>query len=551
MNVLRLLYQAVMPGKRVPYINGAIRELFPAEAGQHTLNQAVFEEIFAHLKQAAEVGEQLDSNQHQGVMESLPVAVLRLRENGHLEYANPSARTLIDNATLFMLQDDQLGLVQPQHRLKLTQLFADSSDTPAHTQLDSSSERLQIISYPHQGQHDLRTLVISTDSQNVVNAEQLIGLYGFTQAEAKVAAMITAGQAPDEIANKLNKSVETVRSHLKSALRKSDSSRQTQLVSRVLTGIAPLLTPAAEPTVTETSGETIFTEDGRCIGFACYGPASGKPAMLFPSFRGSRLELTLDEAALTLLNRRIIIVERPGHGLSDPTDDLSYQLLARDVLRIADHLQISHFDVIGNSIGGYVALQTLPWLEKRVLRLLLISSTGSVAAMQADPKTYWWVQFYTQMLSLVPDLSQKFWFTVERKFADDEDKHKAFFADHSPLEVATVVDNPAVWRVYHDNRIEGSRTTAWGAIHDLLRGIKNSETDLRQITVPTEIWHGELDNQISPSQAAALQQMLPDARLQLIDNGGHYIYLTHMQRILTAFDEAAINQQNAPTNSSL
>ncbi len=71
-----------------------------------------------------------------------------------------------------------------------------------------------------------------------LNEPLLVKLYGLTDAEARVAAGITLGNSPEELAATLNVSVHTVRSQLKSVFRKTGASRQNTLSRLLLTGPA-------------------------------------------------------------------------------------------------------------------------------------------------------------------------------------------------------------------------------------------------------------------------------------------------------------------------
>jgi DNA-binding CsgD family transcriptional regulator len=63
--------------------------------------------------------------------------------------------------------------------------------------------------------------------------EVLSEIFSLTPAEAKVASMIAAGASPEEIANELNLSRETVRNQLKAIFGKTGTHRQNELVALV------------------------------------------------------------------------------------------------------------------------------------------------------------------------------------------------------------------------------------------------------------------------------------------------------------------------------
>ena len=65
-----------------------------------------------------------------------------------------------------------------------------------------------------------------------------------------------------------------------------------------------------------TTGEQIWLHDGRALGYAEYGDRGGKPVFFFQGTPGSRL-LHPDETQLRAFGARLIMLDRPGFGLSD------------------------------------------------------------------------------------------------------------------------------------------------------------------------------------------------------------------------------------------
>lgn len=86
--------------------------------------------------------------------------------------------------------------------------------------------------------------------------------------------------------------------------------------------------------------------------------------------------------------RRIIAVELQGHGRTADIDrPLRYEHMADDVAGLLAHLEIDRADIMGYSLGGGVALQTVIRHPAQVRRLVIISrqikSTGFFPEVQA------------------------------------------------------------------------------------------------------------------------------------------------------------------------
>lgn len=100
------------------------------------------------------------------------------------------------------------------------------------------------------------------------------------------------------------------------------------------------------------TSQTITLEDGRTLGYAEYGPATGRPIFHLHGLPGSRFEGKLFEPAAFLHNARIISIDRPGVGLSSPQPGRTAIDHARDVQALAAHLKLNTFAVMGVSGGG-------------------------------------------------------------------------------------------------------------------------------------------------------------------------------------------------------
>ena len=116
--------------------------------------------------------------------------------------------------------------------------------------------------------------------------------------------------------------------------------------------------------------------DGRSVGYAEYGDPMGKPVLHFHGLPSSRFEghrPTMDEIA-TRLHARVIVVERPGIGLSDhkPYTIASWPSI---VMEVASALRLRRFAVMGVSSGGkYVA--ACAWkIPQRITAAGIISGT--------------------------------------------------------------------------------------------------------------------------------------------------------------------------------
>lgn len=104
---------------------------------------------------------------------------------------------------------------------------------------------------------------------------------------------------------------------------------------------------------------------------------NGPPIVLvhgFASSRATNWRSTGWYRALTDAGRQVIGLDVRGHGESDkPHDAAAYDEaeLERDVTRLLDHLNIDQADVMGYSMGGFIALRLLAEQPQRLNKLII------------------------------------------------------------------------------------------------------------------------------------------------------------------------------------
>ena len=96
---------------------------------------------------------------------------------------------------------------------------------------------------------------------------------------------------------------------------------------------------------------------GRRLGYAEYGDPSGPVVLWFHGTPGGRRQFPLlGRRAAEKLGLRVVLVERPGSGLSDPHPYNAVADWAADAAQVADTLDAERLGVIGLSGGGPYAL---------------------------------------------------------------------------------------------------------------------------------------------------------------------------------------------------
>jgi pimeloyl-ACP methyl ester carboxylesterase len=117
-----------------------------------------------------------------------------------------------------------------------------------------------------------------------------------------------------------------------------------------------------------------LTVDGFPVHFIDMG--RGRPVVLIHGLADSCYTWHGNVAALLDAGMRVLLVDQPGMGLSGvpPAPYLySVENQARAVGMVIDHLNIRRFDLVGNSMGGGLALYLAKRLEARVASVTVVA----------------------------------------------------------------------------------------------------------------------------------------------------------------------------------
>lgn len=237
--------------------------------------------------------------------------------------------------------------------------------------------------------------------------------------------------------------------------------------------------------------------DGRKLSYDEYGAPDGKPLFYFHGSPSSRLEakLYLSEELLQLLGVRLIAVDRPGMGLSDFQPNRRLLGFPKDLVALADHLDIGQFAVLAYSLGGPYALACAYAIPERLTKVGIVSG----AALFTEPELMTNInegtcKFLTMprekpllALALVDDVG------VMPRVAP-----RKLIAGAAALPEAdrAVVSAPEVQRGFIDAVHEPIRQGTRGAFHESLLAVTDYGFRLQDIRAPIQLWHGEADKNI-------------------------------------------------------
>lgn len=107
------------------------------------------------------------------------------------------------------------------------------------------------------------------------------------------------------------------------------------------------------------------------------GTPGDPPMFLVHGFTGSKEDFADEVPRLAAAGRHVVAPDLRGHGSSskpDSTDAYSLEIMAGDVVALADALGWAGFDLLGHSMGGMVAQIVTIGCPDRVSRLVLMDT---------------------------------------------------------------------------------------------------------------------------------------------------------------------------------
>lgn len=124
-------------------------------------------------------------------------------------------------------------------------------------------------------------------------------------------------------------------------------------------------------------GRTVFVGDDEYL-VREMGPDQGVPVLLVHGLAGASLTEWYQVAPSLAVDRKVIMVDHRGHGLS-ARGDLRFEVSddADDLAGVLDALGVGQVDVIGYSMGGVIAQALVQRHPGRVRKLVLIATFAS------------------------------------------------------------------------------------------------------------------------------------------------------------------------------
>ena len=239
------------------------------------------------------------------------------------------------------------------------------------------------------------------------------------------------------------------------------------------------------------------------------------PLVLLQHFRGN-LD-NWDPALVDALaaDRRVVTFDNVGVGATTGQTPTTVEAMAHDAIAFIEALSLQRVDLLGFSIGSFVA-QEIALIRPDLLRRVVLASS----APQGAAGMHGWVP---EVIGAVgaPETSPEGYLSV-------------FFA---PTDTSREAGQQAAGRIFGGRTTDRDEPTTWQtrqAQYDAVCawGIPNSSLleRVNAIDLPVFVANGDSDPMILPRYSYLLAGLLPDARLTIYPDSAHGFLFQHHSR---------------------
>jgi pimeloyl-ACP methyl ester carboxylesterase len=261
---------------------------------------------------------------------------------------------------------------------------------------------------------------------------------------------------------------------------------------------------------THASAQRVTAENGIEYAYRDLGQ-SEVPLVLLQHFRGN-LD-NWDPALIDALaaERRVVTFDNAGVGATSGKTPNSIEAMAHDAIAFLDAMGFERIDLLGFSIGSFVA-QEIALIRPDALRRVVLASS----APQGAPGMHGWAP---EVIAAVGGREPNPQGYLEVFFAHTETSRAAGQeAAGRIFGRSTDRDEPTSWQT---RQAQYDAICAWGIPnHALLERVTG-------IQLPVFVANGDSDPMILPRYSQLLAGLLPDARLKIYPDSAHGFLFQH------------------------
>jgi pimeloyl-ACP methyl ester carboxylesterase len=264
--------------------------------------------------------------------------------------------------------------------------------------------------------------------------------------------------------------------------------------------------------------------DGRRLAYDDVGDPKGAPVLYLHGCPDCRLTRHPDDGVAHTRGIRLLSVDRPGYGASDPPAEPTLESVGRDLSQLLDALALDRCAVLAWSSGAMVALALAAERPDAISHLTLVAGTLPNPGPCTDDDLALIVEL------LVPaDLTRDLAIENIR-----ENKSAAYLRDLESV--------PGLAERLADGFLAAVAHGTTGAVFDIRAVASPLSLDLSTIETPVSLFYAERDDVVPVSTGSFLSKALPNATLEVVPNASHLLLMTHWSTLLDSLGRPSLEE---------
>lgn len=275
-----------------------------------------------------------------------------------------------------------------------------------------------------------------------------------------------------------------------------------------------MTTTAASTASAATTPTRHIDAAGTRFAYRELGPRTGVPLVLLHHFTA-----TIDDWDPRVLDgiaseRHVVVFDNRGVGGTPGRVPSTVEGMAKDALAFIDALGLAEVDLLGFSLGGFIA-QVIATREPRLVRRLILAGTGPAGFKGVGQLNRRLLTDTTQGAVRVSDPKPLLFFTRTSAGRAAAADYMARISERTGDRVRRTSLRAAARQLV--------AITRWGA---------QAPMDLGLITQPALVANGEDDRMLATRASFDLAHRLPNARLVIYPDAGHGGVFQHHERFV-------------------
>jgi pimeloyl-ACP methyl ester carboxylesterase len=257
-----------------------------------------------------------------------------------------------------------------------------------------------------------------------------------------------------------------------------------------------------------TGGRSGFTiVQGRQVHYLEWGSSAAPPVVCLHG--GGQTAYMWEELGAALgPTHHVFAPDLPGHGDTDPVDEMDRRSLANTIPPLLDEFGIERAAFVGASLGGIVSL-TLAADRPRLVAAIALIDIGHRLEDEGVNRI---IDFMTKHESFASPEEA----AVE--VAEYLPHRRQVNADNLRRNLRELPDGRWVWKHMFARRLRGGQAPA-GGWRELVAGMGD---EAKTLTCPVLVLRGAASDVLSNEGAEEIASLIPDARLATVGSAGHH-----------------------------